>query len=323
MMKEPRPARKARVLKVPTRSLNVWSKLTELDSGLSILDWVAIDKDAATDLVDGLRDLRKQRSKRIKQHLMEIDGNIREPPNKINVVHDPDIFEVSSYYDSNSSSGGDSMTSSISDSDSDLNFDDTHSVYRYPYDLSKMKWSSPLKAEISINGQEVTACFDTGGSISVISRSLCESLGVACNGDSLQLVGLNNESAGARGDVVMDVPICIQGKHIRPEHMCVQDQTNADLLILGIPWLQAYGVELDIANSIIKVPTTSGLVKWQGFTSHIPGLVQDKSKEIYKIELATKHAASLEEGLIPDTFEETKYDKDNIAEVLRNLYMNY
>ncbi|KAK4512302.1 3-keto-steroid reductase [Mucor velutinosus] len=316
-MKEPRPTRKARVLKVPTKSLNVWNKLSELDSGLSILDWVAIDKDAAKDLVDGLRDLRKQRPKRTKRHLMEMDGGSKEPPNKINVVQhaaDSDVSEASSYYDSDPSSDGDSMASFSSGTDSDLNFDDTHSVYRYPYDLAKMKWSSPLKAEISINGRKVIACFDTGGSISVISRSLCESLGMACNGDSLQLVGFNNESAGARADIVMDVPICIQGKHIRPEHMCVQDQTNADLLILGIPWLQAYGVELDIANSIIKVPTTSGLVKLQGFTSHIPGLVHDKSKEIYKIELAKKHAASLEEDLIPDTFEEIKYDKDNIAE---------
>ncbi|KAG1122096.1 hypothetical protein G6F42_011800 [Rhizopus arrhizus] len=315
-MKEPRKPRKARVLKVPTKSLNVWNKLAELDSGLSILDWVAIDKDAAKDLVDGLRDLRKQRPKRTKRHLLEMDGGIKEPPNKINVVDNvvgesDNSSEGSSYYDSDTSNG--STISSSSNTDSDLNFDDTHSVYRYPYDLSKMKWSSPLKAEVSINGRKVIACFDTGGSISVISRSLCEALGMAYNGDSLQLVGFNNESAGARADIVMDVPICIQGKHIRPEHMCVQDQTNADLLILGIPWLQAYGVELDIANSIIKVPTTSGLVKLQGFTSHIPGLVQ-ANKEVYKIELAKKHAATLEEDLIPDTFEEIKYDKDNITE---------
>ena len=315
-MKEPRPSRKARVLKVPTKSLNVWNKLAELDSGLSVLDWVAIDKDAAKDLVDGLRDLRKQRPKRTKRHLLEIDGGIKEPPNKVNVVDhaaDSDNSDGSSYYDSDSSANSTSTVSSNSDTDTDLNFDDTHSVYRYPYDLAKMKWSSPLKAEISINGKKVIACFDTGGSISVISKSLCESLGMAYNGDSLQLVGFNNESAGARAEIVMDVPICIQGKHIRPEHMCVQDQTNGDLLILGIPWLQAYGVELDIANSIIKVPTTSGLVRLQGFTSHIPGLVQGNSKEVYKIELAKKHAASLEEDLIPDTFEEVKYNKENIA----------
>lgn len=76
----------------------------------------------------------------------------------------------------------------------------------------------------------------------------------------------------------------------------MQDQTNTDLLILGIPWLQACGVELDIANSIIKVPTTSGIVNLQGFTSHILGLVKDKSKKVYKIELAKKHAASFKGG---------------------------
>lgn len=77
-----------------------------------------------------------------------------------------------------------------------------------------MKWSSPLKAKISINGKKVIICFDTGGAISVISKSLWESLGMAYNGASLQLEGFKNESAGARADTVIDVPICIQGKHI-------------------------------------------------------------------------------------------------------------
>ncbi|CEP10624.1 hypothetical protein, partial, partial [Parasitella parasitica] len=47
-MQEPgrrRTRPKPRVLSVPTKSLNIWNKLAQLDAGLSVLDWVAIDKD--------------------------------------------------------------------------------------------------------------------------------------------------------------------------------------------------------------------------------------------------------------------------------------
>ncbi|CEP11497.1 hypothetical protein, partial, partial [Parasitella parasitica] len=163
-------------------------------------------------------------------------------PNRINAVEpfsDDNDGECSSdsYYDSDSDATCDSSSSG-----DDLSLDDTRSVYRYPYDLSKMKWSSPLKAEISINNKRVTACFDTGGSISVISKGLCDELGLVTNGDSLQLVGFDNNSSGSRAEIVMDVPISIQG-HVRPEHMCVQANAVNDLLILGVPWFQAYGVE--------------------------------------------------------------------------------
>ncbi|CEP17896.1 hypothetical protein [Parasitella parasitica] len=206
-MQEPgrrRTRPKPRVLSVPTKLLNIWKKLAQLDAGLSVLDWVAIDKDAGKNLIDGLKDLRKQRPRR---------------------------------------------SNSTGLTDDDLDLDDTKSVYSmYPYDLSKMKWSSPLKAEVSINGKRVVACFDdTGGSISII-----------------------------------------------------------------IPWFQAYGVELDIARSIIKIPTTSGVIKFQGFTSHVPGF---HSKEVYKIELAKKYSKSLEEDLIPDTGEAgVVFSESNVTE---------
>ncbi|CEP07422.1 hypothetical protein, partial, partial [Parasitella parasitica] len=284
-------------------------KLAQLDAGLSVLDWVAIDKDAAKDLVDGLKDLRKQRPRRTRRHLAEVEAI--EVPNRVNdVAHiadeDDDSFSSSLYYDSNGE--GSDSTGSTGD---DLDLDDTKSVYRYPYDLSKMKWSSPLKAEVSINGKRVVACFDTGGSISVISKKLCEELGLVVNGDTLQLVGFDNNASGSRADIVMDVPISIQG-HIRPDHMCVQNDATGELLILGVPWFQAYGVELDIARSIIKVPTTSGVIKLQGFTSHVPVL---NSKEVYKIELAKKYSKSLEEDLIPDTGEEgVVFSESNVTE---------
>ena len=145
------------------------------------------------------------------------------------------------------------------------------------HDLTRIKWSSPLKTQVTINSKIVVACFDDGASISVISRLLCDSLGFVTNGDTLQLVDCDNNSSGQRAEIVMEVPIKIQpGQHIRPDRMCVQDHVNEDLLILGVPWFQAYGIGSDIGNSLIKVPTTSGVVKLQVFTTHIPGRLKEE-----------------------------------------------
>lgn len=201
--------------------LNIWDKLANRGSGLSVLDWVAIDKDAAKDLNDGLRDLRRQRPKKTRRHLENLNGTgmDADPPNKINVVDNVSKSSDSSYYDSDGS--GDSNEANDSE---DLNFDDSQSVYRYPYNLTQIKWSSPLKTQVTINGKfVVVACFDDGASISVISRSLCDSLGFVTNSDTLQLVDFDNNSSGQRAKIVKEVPIKIQpGQDIRPDHtVCV------------------------------------------------------------------------------------------------------
>lgn len=65
---------KARRLPVPTRVLNIWETLSRVNAGLSMLDWVAIDPNAAQDLADGVRDLKIQRPKRRRRHLMALPG---------------------------------------------------------------------------------------------------------------------------------------------------------------------------------------------------------------------------------------------------------
>ncbi|KAG0731501.1 hypothetical protein G6F62_015826 [Rhizopus arrhizus] len=55
--------------------------------------------------------------------------------------------------------------------------------------------------------------------------------------------------------------------------MCVQPTGNDNLCLLGIPWFQAYGIEIDVVNSCVKIPTTSGIIKLQAYTTHLPNPV--------------------------------------------------
>jgi hypothetical protein len=137
---------------------------------------------------------------------------------EINLVEDESDYDsdTTTDYDSDhtSSSSVKSLESEFAtvDEDDDLNFSEAESVYRYPYDLNKMRASSPLKGMIKIGNKAVECIFDTGGSISVLSKYLCESLGLVPIDDSLQLVGFDNKKPSTRSKIVLDVPINVAGK---------------------------------------------------------------------------------------------------------------
>ncbi|GAA5807678.1 hypothetical protein MFLAVUS_001051 [Mucor flavus] len=178
-----------------------------------------------------------------------------------------------------------------------VSLSDVESVYRYPYDLQKMKSGSPLRGAISINGKTIEAVFDTGASVSILGSKICSDLGLVPNGDRLHLVGFNQDKEKpTASSVVMDVPINIGGK-IRPEHMAVQTDGGSDICLLGIPWFQAYGISLDLQRSQIKVPTCDGMIKIQGRTSQVRRS-QDE-QEVYLVSASQKFCSSLEDDLIP------------------------
>jgi hypothetical protein len=334
--------RTPRRLQVETKTLKVWDRLAKLDSGLSMLDWVAIDKNAERDLVDGLRDLRVQRPKRYKRHL-NADHQVME----INLVEDESDYDsdTTTDYDSDhtSSSSVKSLESEFAtvDEDDDLNFSEAESVYRYPYDLNKMRASSPLKGMIKIGNKAVECIFDTGGSISVLSKYLCESLGLVPIDDSLQLVGFDNKKPSTRSKIVLDVPINVAGK-IRPEHMCIQDTDDGnELCILGIPWFKSYGVEINLGSSTIKIPSTTGVVSLPCYTTSLPGQVSKvdnkaarltrldanlkELKQVYHIKVSQKYTETLEESIVPigyeegDPVKELIYDINNISSGVHDL----
>lgn len=328
---------------------------------------VAIDKDVSRDLIDGLRDLRLQRPKRAKEKYLSVGGVQQGLVRPVQMVHarDEDDSSESEWSDeeteeddSESKAGEISMVTSVTDSSSVTTeedegaFSDVESVYRYPYDINRMRVSSPLKGVVSINNVPIECVFDSGASVSVISKHLCEEvLGLVPNGDNLQLVGFDNKHTGVSSNIVMDVPIKIGGK-VRPEHMCVQDTGKNDrLCLLGVPWFQAYGIQMDLVNSLVRVPTTNGILSLQCYTTHLPsslviqrraGLVNSrdtvslndrfkklndnerrkKAQQVYSVQVAQKYCESLEDDMIPDdplgetsmAVDEIKYDASNISE---------
>ena len=154
----------------------------------------------------------------------------------------------------------------------------------YPYDFSKMQASKPLKAPIVINNEPVMATFDTGASVSVISKPLAKKLGLESNGDYLPLSSLGQTSAGV-GKITTHVPIWVAGKY-RPEHMCIFD-TDRPVCLLGMTWFKAHGVYIDSSDSTIVIATKHGRdsVVLQGNTSSevISSDNQDEQGEVFAV----------------------------------------
>lgn len=347
-----KPRQKARRFPVKLKRSKIWSRLLSTESGLSVAEWLSLDKEAASEVIDGIRFLKESRIKKSAAKVtaekptgigigipgavynpgLDIAGNGGIDPNMMvnKVMVDSEESSIESNSDADSESEGDSELSSFSsdsfciaeeDSVSDLEFSDVESVYRYPYDLQKMKSGSPLRGSISINGKTIEAVFDTGASVSILGSKICSDLGLVPNGDRLHLIGFNQDKdKPTASSVVMDVPVNIGGK-IRPEHMAVQTDGGSDICLLGIPWFQAYGISLDLQRSQIKVPTCDGMIKIQGRTSQVRRS-QDE-QEVYLVSASQKFCSSLEDDLIPvgeegdlgfDKSEKKEFNAENISD---------
>ncbi|KAL0582368.1 hypothetical protein ABG067_007789, partial [Albugo candida] len=338
-LKKKSPRKKARRFPVSFEKSKIWSKLVNTSSDISMAEWLSLDKEAAAEVIDGIRFLRESRIKRKSKAVTEIQnsGNQNLVMNiEVDSNSDSEGSSMISYGDANSEfSGNSSVTSDISSSlgseitETDLEFSDEESVYRYAYDLKKIKSGSPLRGVISINNVQVEAVFDTGASLSLISEELCSKLGLVTNGDKVQLVGFNSEHGPTSSSMVMDVPIAIVSKNgklnIRPEHMAVQIGGSGNTCLIGIPWFDNYNVSLDIKKALVCIPTTTGMVKLQCTTTHSTqsinsvGLNESREeKEIYQVGIAQQCTVLPEEELIPMGDEDNKVELeitgDNIAD---------
>ncbi|KAL0582330.1 hypothetical protein ABG067_007817, partial [Albugo candida] len=277
LVKKKTVRRKARRLPVSIKKNKIWSRLLKVEAGISLAEWISLDKEAASEIIDGIRYLRESKKKRKPPGVIE-SAKLVETVGQVNEVEidddSTDSYDSDDSYDNHVSSDASTgvSLSDISDieksSDDGLEFSDTESIYRYPYSLEEMKSGSPLRGVVNINNKSIECIYDTGASVSVIGSSLVKKLGLVPNGDKLNLVGFNhNPSAVTSSNIVMDVPISINGK-IRPEHMCIEENNGSELLLLGIPWFKNYGISLDMQKSLIMVPTTEGVMKIKCFTKH-------------------------------------------------------
>ncbi|KAG2190953.1 hypothetical protein INT47_005641 [Mucor saturninus] len=246
--------RPPQVLQVKLKKRDVWEKLKTLDSGLSMADWFAIDKEAKNNVRDGIRYLHSRKvQSHNKVHLVQtrLPSHSAAPTTaKKQDYSDTDSWDT----DSNHST---TDTASETTSDSDTGYDSDDTVYSYNYNYQTLARSQPLKAPILINGQLVEAIIDSGASVSVISKSLARRLNLTTNGDQLHITSLDGLSPKPY-EVTADVPIRVAGK-LRPEAMCIQENsTNKNLCLLGMTWCKAYGIQLRPQESTIVIPVKHG-----------------------------------------------------------------
>lgn len=207
---------------------------------MSVADWLAIDKAAVRDIRDGLRFLHGRKPKAQNKETTQAQVNAMAVDDS-----DSDSWETD----------GDTE-SVIMDSDvSDWDYDTDDTEDDHVYDLDALKTSRPMRAPVVINGECVQAVFDTGASISVISKSLADKLKLKTTGDTLQLSSLGRD-AGSPSQVTANVPICVAGKY-RPDHMCILD-TDRTVCLLGMTWFKTHGIRLDHSDGTIPIRTRHG-----------------------------------------------------------------
>ncbi|KAG1041219.1 hypothetical protein G6F43_012131 [Rhizopus delemar] len=293
-----RPRRKAvrkppRRLPVSIRKHDIWGKLAKVDAGLSVTDWLSMDKQAIKDLVDGCRTLKSRRKKvsvgRDNIVITTADPTPRipklqvatpvaptgsapqvmapqmmAPPGMANqqLVGAVNLQEEDSEWqdeDSETSGTSDSWSTDGYDTDEEMEVNsDAYSVVKYPYNIQSLRSSAPLKGPISINGVVVECTFDSGAAVSVMSESLARKLGLQVNGDQMHLTSFDSVPREPC-NIVPNVPIRIGG-HLRSEHMCIQRNSQRqedDYCILGMTWFRTYGATIRAKDNVVSFPIST------------------------------------------------------------------
>ncbi|KAG1535855.1 hypothetical protein G6F51_011301 [Rhizopus arrhizus] len=268
---------------------DIWKKLEIAKIEVSLKEWIINNKESQRDLRDGTRFLlgkkvkntnnKGNQNRREKGKEKEIMNNSSQPMeiNKVsNAMINESTDDENEYYETNASES-DEYTSSgsykgsevedlIGDSEQDTDFysEDDDTDYDYPYDLNAMKRSTPLRAPITIYDHKIEAIFDSGASVSLISRALAKRLRLLPNGDTIPFASVDDKRNSntrndprCRSDITLSVPIRVAGK-LRPEHMVISDDCEDDTCILGMTWFKQFDVTQKLKENIIIIPTKGG-----------------------------------------------------------------
>ena len=266
-VKKKRSRRSARRLEVDTNKIDIWDALGDTQVNMSFKDWIAIDKQAAKDLCDGIRFIHGRKSRTTTTATTMSNLPVATQVNAVNLVepdedddgddeqeeHEEDE-EWDELHDGESDSESYLFDSEFEDEDDNGYHSDT-SITQYPYSPESMGAARPFAVQVDINGHVVEAIADTGASVSVISKPLAKRLQLPINQDLMSIQQLDERDTKPNG-VCVNVPVRIGGK-LRREHCSVLER-HSDLLLLGLPWLRAYNIKIDPTSLTLSVPTLSG-----------------------------------------------------------------
>ncbi|CDH61066.1 krab-a domain-containing protein [Lichtheimia corymbifera JMRC:FSU:9682] len=233
--------------------------LSSRKSCISFKDWLAIDKQAAKDLCNGIRFIHGRKPRNV-----TTSPPISTQVNAVRVVgsdveEDEEVMEEKEeVWEEKWDGGGEEsdsesylFDSEFEDEDNDGYQSDT-SITQYPYNPESMGAARPFAVEVQINGVKVEAIADTGASVSVISKPLAKRLKLPINKDLMSIQQLDERDTKPNG-ICVNVPVQTGGK-LRREHCSVLDR-ESDLLLLGLPWMRAYGVKIDPTTLTLSIPT--------------------------------------------------------------------
>lgn len=226
------------------------------NGGVSLLQYLAKDRDAARQLSQDLAALHRKKElnngRRIIVNELRNAGLLDE-----DALSDTD-GDTSDEYSSEieSSQWGSEGFDSISEESE--NDDDT--VIDYPFDLNGILKGKPVRALITINDFVVTATIDSGAGASVISQSLVNKLKLTKTNvkKKFALTGFNN-AVSESNQVVINADVRIGGK-LRREHFCVVENIkDRDIYLLGRTWLKKHNITVASGQDMLIVPVGKNL----------------------------------------------------------------
>ncbi|CDH61240.1 hypothetical protein RO3G_10233 [Lichtheimia corymbifera JMRC:FSU:9682] len=307
--KKKRARKPARRLEVEANKVNIWDALGDTQVNMSLKDWLAIDKQAAKDLCDEIRFIhgRKPRNNASKQpvatqvnavNLVEQDGEESDESEDEEEVEEDE--EEKEEWDELGGEGDESdselylFESEFEDEDQDGYHSDT-SITQYPYNPESMGAARPFAVQVNINGESVEAIADTGASVSVISKPLAKRLHLPINKDLMSIQQLDERDTKPNG-VCVNVPVEIGGK-LRREHCSVLDR-QSDLLLLGLPWMRAYGIKIDPTSLTLSIPSQESKsdVVVQGYAHQKPTegggkRVSAKTPQVFMLQMVKQNTS--------------------------------
>ncbi|KAI8362673.1 hypothetical protein EDC96DRAFT_444845, partial [Choanephora cucurbitarum] len=172
-----------RKLPVPKREIDTWERLDSVSAPISFKDWIVNDKNARKQLKDGLRYLDARRP--VKRKGKERENIQLNPTSQVHHVEAGDS-------DTDDYSSTESSITSTMDDYSSLTYDsDEDTIYDYPYKRETLLHSSPLSVMGTIYDRPVRIVIDSGSAISVISKSIADSIGLNGIGEQIPFTTLD------------------------------------------------------------------------------------------------------------------------------------
>lgn len=223
--------------------------------GVSLLQYLAKDRDAARQLSQDLAALHRKKElndgRKVIINELRNGGLLDE-----NELSDEDYDEETEEESFAELSDYSSDTSSYID-DRDR---DSDTIIEYPFDINAILKGKPVRALITINDIVINATIDSGAGASVISQALVNKLKLKKTkvNKRFALTGFNN-AVSESNQVVIDAEVRI-GEKLRKEHFCVAESiTDRDICLLGRTWLKKHNITVAIGQNSLIVPVGENL----------------------------------------------------------------